>query len=86
MRQEKVAKCLAKECKTQSPLVCHQLNHLKLLKLCLKSVSCPSDLRSQDSTWDFFLICLLYLGMTERFLTDKPYSTISHLPHRPALT
>lgn len=44
MRQETVAQCLAKEFKTQTPLVCHQLKHLKLLKLSLKSVSLPSDL------------------------------------------
>lgn len=44
MRRGKVAKCLAKEFKTQTPLVCHQLKHLKPLKLNLKSVSCPSDL------------------------------------------
>lgn len=44
MRQGKVAKCLAEEFKTQTPLVCHQLKHLKLLKLSLRSVSCPPDL------------------------------------------
>lgn len=45
MRQGKVAKYWPrKKLKTQIPLVCHQLKHLKLLKLRLKSVSRPSDL------------------------------------------
>lgn len=44
MREGKAAQYLAKEFKTQTPLVCHRLKHLQLLKLSLKSVSCPSDL------------------------------------------